>query len=326
MELFLSDFKSVRPPYEMTQEESLKLLVREVSMHTPEEILQVVCKPDAISKRGSVRLDLFDKVKNPSIEERMALFEEACRAPFEALLGEEPPGDLLHVTCTGYTAPSVAEQSVIQRGWGKATTVTHLYHMGCSAAIAALRVAKGVEDPLIVHTECCTLHFNPEVAGLDQRVIESLFADGFIRYRLGKAPGLRLIHLYEELLPSSMDAMRWTPHQQHFRMSLAREVPVHILGALDGFLKRLAGDVEMKKAHFAIHPGGPKILNYIKRHLDLSEEQIHFSRSILKEYGNMSSATLPHIWMRMLEEGVKGPIISLAFGPGLKIAGALLCG
>ena len=83
--------------------------------------------------------------------------------------------------------------------------------------------------------------------------------------------------------------------------------------------------LSLKKAVFAIHPGGPKIIDSIAHGLDLSEEQVSASIKILKSRGNMSSATLPHVWQQILSENYEDrqPIVSLAFGPGLSIFGSI---
>ena len=77
---------------------------------------------------------------------------------------------------------------------------------------------------------------------------------------------------------------------------------------------------------FAIHPGGPKIIQFIKDILDLNEISIKNSEEILKKYGNMSSATLPHIWESVLNSNPKKGtfVYSLAFGPGLTISGSIM--
>ena len=81
----------------------------------------------------------------------------------------------------------------------------------------------------------------------------------------------------------------------------------------------------MKNAKFAIHPGGPKIIDAVQEALELSDKQTQESKKILFERGNMSSATLPHVWNEMLNSDIpKGTkIISLAFGPGLTLFGSV---
>jgi len=91
-------------------------------------------------------------------------------------------------------------------------------------------------------------------------------------------------------------------------------------------LERKTG-YELSKALFAIHPGGPKIVEQIRRKLGLSQEQIVETEKILYNYGNMSSATLPHIWeMILANEAYKSGslIVGLAFGPGLCISGSVM--
>ena len=81
------------------------------------------------------------------------------------------------------------------------------------------------------------------------------------------------------------------------------------------------------QALFAIHPGGPRIIDEIAGHLGLHPAQVQASNAILRNHGNMSSATLPHVWQAILEDPAAAPgtlVVALAFGPGLTISGALL--
>jgi predicted naringenin-chalcone synthase len=137
---------------------------------------------------------------------------------------------------------------------------------------------------------------------------------------------LKIHTIREEIIPDSTTAMTWDVMEWGFQMKLAKEVPVFITRYLQEYLQRLyKGDI--KNAIFAVHPGGPKILMYVQRLLGLTDQQMQYSYQILKEYGNMSSATLPHIWQRILnDDSVKNgtPVISLAFGPGLSICGAVM--
>jgi predicted naringenin-chalcone synthase len=79
----------------------------------------------------------------------------------------------------------------------------------------------------------------------------------------------------------------------------------------------------LAKGIFAIHPGGPKIIDVIQEALELSDDQVAASRKVLLERGNMSSATLPHVWHEILQNnpGKGAPVISFAFGPGLTVFG-----
>ena len=191
----------------------------------------------------------------------------------------------------------------------------------------------------IVHTELCTLHFNPADHSPEQLIVQTLFADGHIRYSVQPEnefkPGeraLEVLALREEMVPDSLEDMTWALSEWGFQMTLSRDVPGKIAGRLSHFLSALFFDAGMSygaeagEAIFAVHPGGPRILDSVAELLCLQEDQLRLSRNVLFERGNMSSATLPHIWMAAASDERIKPgrlVVSLAFGPGLTIAGAL---
>ena len=290
-------------------------------------------------------LSIYDVARDPSGQgtaARSRIFAEKVHAYFEAEYEHDdvPPDEIVHVTCTGYVSPSGAQKLVADKGWGDSTRVTHAYHMGCYAAFPAVRiaagsVAQGAARADVVHTELCSLHLDPGDHSVEQLVIQSLFADGLIRYSVGEddgAPGLRLRALDERILPHSSDAMAWVIADHGLAMTLARDVPERVTGVLRPFVSELYRKVGLNfgehhaRSVFAIHPGGPKIIDRVRDVLELTEAQVQTSRDVLFDHGNMSSATVPHIWMRIVADPnvVPGtPVVSLAFGPGLTVCGAL---
>jgi predicted naringenin-chalcone synthase len=88
----------------------------------------------------------------------------------------------------------------------------------------------------------------------------------------------------------------------------------------------LSWEAERERCGFAVHPGGPKIIEAARDALGLREDQIAWSREVLLQHGNMSSATLPHVWKLIAEDPSvpSGAIVpSVAFGPGLTVSGAV---
>lgn len=324
------------------------------------------CGPEKIETRGHEladfehtrwdTMDVYRLGESPGgrgMLARTQVFARLAEAALEQLFEGvgSAPGDLLHVTCTGYEAPSAAQRLVAARGWGAQTRVTHAYHMGCYAALPALRIAAGflaVPRGLvpggahrceIVHTELSTLHLNPLVHTAEQLVIQSLFADGCIAYALelergrgNAASGLALVAEEECIVPGTERAMTWIAADFGMQMTLSPTVPATLAGGLGELIERLAARAELpatalRRALYAVHPGGPKIVDQVRDALDLEGSQIAASRDVLRRRGNMSSATLPHIWMELARDEAVSPgtlVVSLAFGPGLTLSGAVM--
>lgn len=356
-------FQSIRPRYLVDQGASLDWVasVHQMAEKTrsgnwaseiPERLNQLVELRRKIATRGIQLSDLFEEdsskrsiysvAENPQgapLKKRLELFDQEISALFAQFYLEiaKPPAHLIHVTCTGYVAPSPAQKWVSFKEWGAHTTVTHAYHMGCYASIPALRMGKGFlisgSSVDIVHTEFCSLHMHPLKHDLEQLVVQGLFADGFIKYSLFEegvtTPHFVIKALREEIIPGSTDQMTWICEEYGFGMTLSKEVPLSIARHLKSYLVRLkedAGLSDEKGVFYAVHPGGPKILESIERLLQLSHFQIQHSKEVLCHCGNMSSATLPHIWELMLRDETiphGAHVISLAFGPGLCIAGSI---
>ncbi len=255
------------------------------------------------------------------------------------------PDHLIHTSCTGYISPSAAQLMVTHKNWGASTDITHAYHMGCYAAMPSVRIANSLvhfeseSNPDfttdIVHTEMCGLHMNPLAQTPEQMVVQTLFADGHIKYTASThmaEPGknLKILALLEKVVPDSEKDMSWIPAPWGMQMNLSREVPTKIKTELKNFSEQLFKKAGLDyatavKSIFAIHPGGPKIIDSVQEVLELSESQISESRKILFTRGNMSSATLPHVWSEILSSNypLGTRVVSFAFGPGLTLFGSV---
>ncbi|RZA00646.1 MAG: hypothetical protein EOP11_18070 [Proteobacteria bacterium] len=287
--------------------------------------------------------------KGASIGQRTKFFSERANGVLDNFYAAGSPAlsHIVHVTCTGYRSPSPAQMLVAKRGWGESVGVTHAYHMGCYAAMPAIRIAEGLVSAReardttpelpnqvdIVHTEMCGLHMNPAARSPEQIVVQSLFADGHVKYsvRPSGGEGLRVLAIKEAVLQDSDQDMSWAPEDWGLQMNLSREVPDKIRGIIGKFFRDMAETTGLdpaalrRDAIFAIHPGGPKIIQAVQEAMEITEEQTSFSREVLRERGNMSSATLPHVWAKILAtKPAKGTkVVSYAFGPGLTVFGAI---
>jgi predicted naringenin-chalcone synthase len=363
--VYLQGFASETPPYLIPQERTLEWLAAAAS---PEEGREAFlrklraygCGPDRIRCRGTWIRDFahlrFDEMaifrrdgagKGASLAARSAWFEDWADEMAERLLdpGAVPRSrarELIHVSCTGYASPSAAQKWAVRHrpdgDGGGETRVAHAYHMGCYAALPAIRQAMGslASSPGlacvdVLHTEACSLHFHPEDHRPEQLVIQSLFADGAIRYQLARdpsGPAFRILEVREERIPGATEAMTWRLGGHGFVMGLGREVPALIRSGIAAFARKLLPrEAPLGRVWHAVHPGGPRIVDQVAESLRIEPWQVAFSREILAERGNMSSATLPHLWQKMLESPEVRPgdrVLSLAFGPGLTVFGMLM--
>ncbi len=353
----LSHFQVLRPEHELDQEAILEWiaaahaesaretslgvsvlsLLRKIGLGKGKIARRGVCLADCLHRKWD-DMEVYStrvKTSGAGLGVRMNVFDRIATDIFTRFYpaSTKLPPHLIHVTCTGYTAPSPAQKLVALRDAGSTTTVTHAYHMGCYAAIPAIRIA--LNSPAtseIVHTEICSLHMNPSLHTIDQLVVQSLFGDGFIKYKVSheEEPGFQVLALHEEVLPDSTDVMTWICDDWGMKMTLSKEIPVLIVKALPVFVAELLKKASVtpdETLYFAIHPGGPKIIEQVSTLMKLEPWQFSHSTQVLHKYGNMSSATLPHIWTDMWNDpafpsGAK--IISLAFGPGLTLAGTVL--
>lgn len=299
--------------------------------------------------------DMF-KDLNPfgaNLGQRMAIYNEVVTKIVDQLYRdvETAPDDIIHVSCSGYLSPSPVQQIVSKKQWLE-TVVTHCYHMGCYAAIPGMRMAHGFMSTSrigvglpkkqidVVHTELLSLHMDITDDSLEQIIVQTLFSDGFIKYSLmdeediymQELKGLKVLNLNEMILENSLPEMTWTPKQYQFKMTLGITVPVVIKKNIKVFCNKLFNEIGLsfenlkEEIVFAIHPGGPKIIDHIQDELGLTDEQVELSRIILREWGNISSATMPHILKAVLEDDSIAPgtlVISLAFGPGLTAVGGV---
>jgi predicted naringenin-chalcone synthase len=303
--------------------------------------------PQFFDPRSGLLLHPSTKVRNDIFgREATKLFIQAAEAALKACTGIGPD-DVTHlvtVSCTGFFNPGPDYKIVRALGLDPAVQRYHLGFMGCYAAFPALRAAKAFceADPdavvLVVCAELCSLHVR---ASNDPDTImgSALFADGAAgaivtaREIPEGEPLLQLDHFETVLTPVGEESMAWNIGDEGFEMVLGNYVPHiiddHIIGALEPLLSRdpsLRGRPYRDIRHWGIHPGGRSILDKVQSRLELSDEQLIPARETLRNYGNMSSATvlfvLKHILDLPLEDGEER-ICSMAFGPGLTVETAM---
>lgn len=272
--------------------------------------------------------------------EARRLAARAAERAFDGPTGFDK-SDVTHVvtvSCTGFVAPGPDVHLVRDLGLSSSVHRTHVGFMGCYGAFPALRLADSFcrSDPtavvLVVCVELCTLHLDPQPS-LDSLLSTALFADGASAAVVAgrpPAPGTGYaLGAFATSLTDDDEQMAWTIGDRGFRMRLSGAIPnlvqAHVARALES-LWNTSGIDPADVGSWAVHPGGPAVLDRVEDAMALPEGALAASRGVLKDFGNMSSATILFILDRMARqrEATAGPLVAMAFGPGLTIESAVL--
>jgi len=341
----LASVACASPPVLLTQEDAVALLDRRygtLSRRTLAAMHKVFSHPSIRQRRFAVAYP--EQPLDESPDDRVKRFthwgvrmahEASMRALTKAGLTSESISAVVVNTCTGYVCPGLSTYLLEQLSLSPSTRCFDLVGAGCGGAIPNLQLASALtrlprnEAVLSVSVEICSATFQ---MGEDLGLIVSnaLFADGAAAAVIWNRPeGIELIDSQSLTAPQFREDIRYVHKggQLHNQLSLnlpktlAAEIPKVINPLLSRHGLRVC-DIK----HWAIHPGGDKVIAATKDALGLSEEQLRHTREILAEYGNVSSATVWFEMEKILREGVAPGdwIVMLAAGAGLSVHAALL--
>lgn len=239
---------------------------------------------------------------------------------------------LVFVSTSGMSTPSIDARIMNRLGFGTHTKRTPVFGLGCAGGATGLArcsdLARGAPDEriLLVTVELSSLTFQSSDYRKSNFVASALFSDGAAAVLIsGDAcpeEGIQMVDGMSTLWPDTLDLMGWhfseTGLSVIFSPTIPKVLELHIKENVSVFLER--NEIRLQDLdHFAIHPGGAKILVALKNSLQLSEEKLGSSRFILENYGNMSSPTLlfilEHLMRENSPEGAEWGLCA-SFGPG----------
>jgi predicted naringenin-chalcone synthase len=364
MPVWVHRIETIVPEFSFSQERAGRKMQDWFRDERTKRILRVLYRQSGIEKRHSVVTNFdgnesggFFMVgpdglpRGPGTAARNDIFSRESRSLSLALarnvLDRCPgigPKDVTHVvtaSCTGFYNPGPDYYIVRDLGMPYSTQRYHLGFMGCYAAFPALRMATQFCEAspeavvLVLCLELCSLHLQMD-GKEDSLLANSLFADGAgaaIVSARNPAPGepaYRIGDFHSALVPGGEGDMAWRIGDRGFDISLSSYVPKIIGANLREFIEPsltasglATGDVET----WAVHPGGRAIIDQVQSTLALRPEQVEASRHVLRNYGNMSSASILFVLRDILERPSRGggeKVCAMAFGPGLTVEMALL--
>jgi predicted naringenin-chalcone synthase len=343
----LRSIATAHPPTRLTREDWLAIAGEISPASVDRAILARLADRSGIDARWCAVLEggrnaFYRAGEVPGTAERMQLWlraakamavEAGTRALADAGIAPAAVTHVVTASCTGFAAPSVDAHLIESLGLARDVQRLNVGFMGCHAAVNALAAARNavLADPRAVVLVCCTevssAHFH-HTARLDQLIANTLFADGagVAVVAAGEAAGgtagdtPAILGTHSVLIPDTANEMGWMVGDRGFEMTLGARVPEVLEREVGAWVRGALAEHGIALSEvgaWAIHPGGPRVIDAVSTALALTPEAGAPSRTILREYGNMSSATLLFIINRLRAAGAPRPWVGLAFGPGL---------
>ncbi|GLJ46728.1 hypothetical protein SUGI_0985290 [Cryptomeria japonica] len=225
-----------------------------------------------------------------------------------------------------------------------------VYFMGCSGGVTGLRVAKDLAENnpgsrvLLATTETTLVGFRPPNPERPYDLVgAALFGDGAAAMILGtdptpqEKPSFELDWAVQQLLPGTDKTIDGRLTEEGIIFKLGRDLPQIIENNIEEFCKKLMNKTGLAKMEYndlfwAVHPGGPAILNRLEKKLGLLPEKLKCSRQALADFGNVSSNTIIYVLEYMRAQSLNKAAakdkdyewgLILAFGPGITFEGIL---
>lgn len=228
------------------------------------------------------------------------------------------------VSSTGIATPSLEARVADRLGFRPDAMRIPLFGLGCAGGVSGLALAARVARAhpgatvLVVVVELCTLAFRADRGFKEDIISTALFGDGAAALVLRAGEGaVRLGPAAEHRFPGTLDIMGWSTDSVGFGVVLSRALPQFIEKNLAAPARAFIDRVGFgSKPAFVCHPGGAKVLPAVELALDLPGGTQRHEREILRRYANMSAPSVLFVLQRALAQGLRGPAVMCALGPG----------
>lgn len=335
MAAYIQKIATALPQHRYGMQEIVSFLTENAATSNAKRKARIVAQKSGIEHRFSV-LEDFRTASNPAlfnghvplVEQRMRVYQDqalplAMKAIEKLDVDPKRITHIITVSCTGMTAPGLELQLAKALGLNHNAAKHAVNFVGCHGAFHGLKMANAFlaqdarHSVLLVSVELCSLHYQPSNDD-DSILANVLFGDGAAACLLGTTRSKRSIEMKgfeQQIIPDDDGLMAWNIHSSGFLLKLSSYVPK----AIETGINRLLDPKSSKASHWAVHPGGKNILEAVMHQLQLSQEALHDSFEVLRQVGNLSSATILFVLQRMLESDKVGALTALGFGPGLSL-------
>lgn len=327
------------PEHVITLEETLELCRRLHSEHSQLELALRLIRNTNIAKRHLVR-PIEEILHHPGFEERNACYVAEARkrvpqvvetALQNAGIGASAVDAVIYVSCTGFTMPSMTAWMINNLGLPTHAVQLPIAQLGCAAGGAAINRAHDFclaypgANVLIVACEFCSLCYQPTDLAVGNLLSNGLFGDAIaaVVVRGGAdIEGLRLERNASYLVPGTERWISYDVKATGFHFVLDRRVPgtmAMLAPSLASLAAKHGWEID-KLDSYAIHAGGPRILDDLCAILEISPDRFAHSRATLNSYGNIASVTVIESLRRMFDDPAVRDgdrAVIAGFGPGI---------
>jgi alkylresorcinol/alkylpyrone synthase len=323
------------PPYRYSQKEVTDWARGFFETRFPgfERLVPAYANAGIATRHSCVPLDWYNRPHDwPErtqlyIESSLELLERAtldCLAAADLTI--EDVDVVVTVSSTGIATPTLDARLAQRLRMRSDLERLPIFGLGCAggtlglARAAALARARPGARVLLLVVELCGLTFRAEDLSKSNMIAAALFGDGAAAALIqAGGEGLALGPGGDYTWPDSLDVMGWEVTSNGLGVLFSRDIPTlvreRLAPALDGFLERHAL-TRRDLAGFIVHPGGAKVLTALETVFDLPVGGLGDARSVLRDYGNMSAATVLFVLRRALDRGLQGLQLMTALGPG----------
>jgi len=271
------------------------------------------------------------------VQTSLTLCERLAREALDR--AERTPAQIdavVFVSSTGISTPSLESVLIERLGISRQAVRLPLWGLGCAGgaqglARAADLVRAGYQNVLLLVAEMCSLTLVAGDESSSNFVGAALFADGGAALLLGPQDGesylARVRGARSTLLPESEQVMGWDVSDDGLKVRFSQDIPSIVAGTMRENVMSALGDLDWSLHdlnEYVVHPGGAKVLTAYEEALGLPDGRLVCSRKVLKQYGNMSSATVLFVLEQTLRRGATGRGLLSAMGPGFCIEHVLL--
>jgi alkylresorcinol/alkylpyrone synthase len=245
---------------------------------------------------------------------------------------------VLSTSCTGYMMPSLDAHLIERIGLPATVRRVPITEMGCAAgvgtvALAGVLLGSSSAAALVVSVELSSLGLQLAEPSRADMMANLLFGDGAAGAVVAAktaARGPEIMASHSTLWPGSLRLLGMRLTDTGFRLQLSRALPQLVARHLAPTMREFLGAYGLTLAEvsfWAVHPGGPRVLESVQAALGLSDAAVRPSWQVWEDHGNLSSATvffiLRHLGKHMPPRpGAYG--VMLAFGPGVACEVVLL--